>query len=97
MDQNSKNKIVSVVQAGSDPFDTDSTIEAFGDWLSAAKAAGSELVVFPEAYIGGYPKGVDFGTRVGSRTEAGRDLFRMYADNAVELESARFVRSDRRQ
>ena len=91
MDQNSKNKIVSVVQAGSDPFDTDSTIEAFGDWLSAAKAAGSELVVFPEAYIGGYPKGVDFGTRVGSRTEAGRDLFRMYADNAVELESARYA------
>ena len=91
MDATSKSRIVSVVQTGSDPFDTEATIEAFGDWLSQAKAAGSELVVFPEAYIGGYPKGVDFGTRVGSRTEAGRDLFRMYADNAVELESARFT------
>lgn len=91
MDATSKSRIVSVVQTGSDPFDTEATIEAFGDWLSAAKAAGSELVVFPEAYIGGYPKGVDFGTRVGSRTAAGRDLFRMYADNAVELESASFA------
>lgn len=84
-------KKVAVVQTGSDPFDTPATIKAFGDWLARAKAAGAELVVFPEAYIGGYPKGVDFGTRVGSRTDAGRDLFRRYADNAVELESTRFA------
>jgi len=84
-------KKVAVVQTGSDPFDTPATIRAFGDWLAQAKAAGAELVVFPEAYIGGYPKGVDFGTRVGSRTDAGRELFRLYADNAVALESERFA------
>ena len=84
-------KKVAVVQSGSDPFDTPTTIRAFGDWLAQAKAAGAELVVFPEAYIGGYPKGVDFGTRVGSRTDAGRELFRLYADNAVALESERFA------
>ena len=84
-------RTVSVVQTGSDPFNTDATIGKFGEWLARAKAEGSELVVFPEAFIGGYPKGVDFGVRVGSRDTAGRELFRLYADNAVELGSERFT------
>ncbi|MEO1044546.1 MAG: carbon-nitrogen hydrolase family protein [Pseudomonadota bacterium] len=83
-------RTVSIVQAGSDSFDTDTTIAKFGDWLSQAKVVGSELAVFPEAFIGGYPKGVDFGARVGSRDAAGRELFRLYVDNAVELGSERF-------
>ena len=29
--------------------------------------------MFPEAFVGGYPKGLDFGARVGSRTPAGRE------------------------
>lgn len=83
-------RTVSVVQAGSDPFNSDAAIAKFGDWLAKAKAAGSQLTVFPEAFIGGYPKGVDFGVRVGSRNDAGRELYRLYSDNAVELGSARF-------
>ena len=70
-------RTVSVVQLGSDPFDTDAAIIKFGEWLAKAKAAGSQLAVFPEAFIGGYPKGVDFGVRVGSRDDAGRELFRL--------------------
>ncbi|QJB69941.1 carbon-nitrogen hydrolase family protein [Parasphingorhabdus halotolerans] len=85
-----KTKRVSVIQAGSDPFDTPATIDKFADWLAGAKAAGSELAVFPEAFIGGYPKGVDFGVRVGSRDAAGRELFRLYSDNAVELGTPEF-------
>lgn len=83
-------RTVSVVQVGSDPFNTGAAIAKFGDWLAKAKADGSQLAVFPEAFIGGYPKGVDFGVRVGSRGDAGRELYRLYADNAVELGSARF-------
>ncbi|MEP3225426.1 MAG: carbon-nitrogen hydrolase family protein [Parasphingorhabdus sp.] len=83
-------RTVSVVQAGSDPFDTPGTIEKFNDFLSQAKAAKSDLVIFPEAFIGGYPKGVDFGVRVGSRDAAGRELFRLYSDNAVQLHSSEF-------
>lgn len=82
---------VAVVQAGSDPFDTPATIAKFGQLLSQAKAAGAQLALFPEAFIGGYPKGVDFGTRVGSRNEAGRELFRRYADNAIVQGSAEFT------
>lgn len=82
--------IVSVIQAGSDPFHTDQTLLRVADWLSDARRDGAGLAVFPEAFVGGYPKGVDFGARVGSRNEAGRELFRLYADNAVTLGSPRF-------
>jgi nitrilase len=46
---------------------------------------GIQLVVFPEALIGGYPKGLVFGASLGIRTEAGRRLFRAYADGAIEV------------
>ncbi|WP_461458776.1 carbon-nitrogen hydrolase family protein [Parasphingorhabdus sp.] len=90
MSSNSKARIVSVVQAGSDPFDTPTTLRKFAHLLSEAKTANSDLAVFPEAFIGGYPKGVDFGVRVGSRDDAGRELFRLYSDNAVQLGSPEF-------
>ncbi|WP_108811643.1 nitrilase-related carbon-nitrogen hydrolase [Sphingorhabdus sp. Alg231-15] len=90
MSGNSRARIVSVVQAGSDPFDTPSTLNKFADLLSEAKTGKSELAVFPEAFVGGYPKGVDFGVRVGSRDDAGRELFRLYSDNAIALGSAEF-------
>ena len=83
-------RIVSVVQAGSDPFNSDSTLTAFAQWLARAKAQNVDLVVFPEAYLGGYPKGVDFGARVGSRDSAGRELFRLYCENAIELGDDRY-------
>ena len=41
------------------------------------------LLVFPEALLGGYPRGSDFGTKVGSRSDSGRDLFRRYRDAAI--------------
>lgn len=85
-----KTRRVSVVQAGTDPFDTASTISKFSDLLAEAKSEKSELVVFPEAFVGGYPKGVDFGVRIGSRDDAGRELFRLYSDNAVELGSPEY-------
>jgi len=85
-----KTRRVSVVQAGSAPFDTASTLSKFSDLLSDVKAAKSDLAVFPEAFLGGYPKGVDFGVRVGSRDDAGRELFRLYSDNAIELGSPEF-------
>lgn len=73
-------------------FDTDRTLQKFADLLSDAARAGAALAVFPEAFIGGYPKGIDFGVRVGSRNDAGRELFRLYADGALSLNDERFTR-----
>lgn len=74
-----------VVQDAPVPFDTPATLERLR--LRAAEAArwGAALAVFPEAFLGGYPKGQDFGTRVGFRTPAGRRLFERYAEAAIAV------------
>ena len=74
-----------VVQAGSTLFDTPATMEKLRRLAMEASAQGAELAVFPEAFVGGYPKGVDFGTRVGSRSADGREWFRRYFDSAIDV------------
>lgn len=74
-----------VVQAGSVLFDKQRTMQKFADLASDAAAAKAQLIVFPEAFIGGYPKGLDFGTRLGMRSDEGREMFRRYYDNAIDV------------
>ncbi len=76
---------VAAVQAGSVAFDTPATLDKLGRLVSQAAGKGADLVVFPEAFVGGYPKGHDFGAVVGSRTEEGRDWFRRYWESAIDL------------
>jgi nitrilase len=76
---------VAAVQAGSIAFDTPATMEKLEKLVVGAAAHRAELAVFPEAFVGGYPKGHDFGAVVGSRTEGGRDWFRRYYDSAIDL------------
>ena len=76
------------VQAGSKLFDTPATIDLFAQKLTQAKKAGADLVVFPEAFIGGYPKGIDFQVKVGMRGLEGREQFKIYFDGAVHRGSA---------
>ena len=76
---------VAVVQAGAVLFDTDANLAKAEGLIAQAAAGGARLVVFPEAFIGGYPKGEDFGARVGSRTDEGRKLFRRYFESAIDV------------
>ncbi|WP_082731777.1 MULTISPECIES: carbon-nitrogen hydrolase family protein [unclassified Sphingomonas] len=76
---------IAVVQAGSTLFDTPATLDRMARHVAALKDAGVELAVFPEAYVGGYPKGLDFGARVGSRTPSGRDDFARYHAAAIDV------------
>ncbi len=76
---------VAVVQAGTVLFDTPATLAKLRRLAGEAAAQGATLAVFPEAFVGGYPKGVDFGARVGSRTPEGRDWFRRYFDSAIAV------------
>jgi nitrilase len=46
-----------------------------------------QLIVFPESFIPGYPRGFSFGTKVGSRSDAGRDLYATYYENSIDLKS----------
>ena len=63
---------VSVIQAGAVAFDTAATLDKFEQFAVEA-AQRARFAVFPEAFVGGYPKGLDFGARVGTRSEAGRE------------------------
>jgi nitrilase len=76
---------VAVVQAGSILFDREKTLQKTADLTRDAAHHGAQLIVFPEAFVGGYPKGFDFGARVGSRTPEGREQFRVYYESAMEV------------
>jgi nitrilase len=76
---------VAVVQAGSILYDTDATVAKAERLIGEAAGGGAKLMVFPEAFIGGYPKGDDFGARVGSRTPEGRKQFRRYFEGAIDV------------
>jgi nitrilase len=76
---------VAVIQAGSVAFDCGRNLESAEELIAEAALGGARLLVFPEAFIGGYPKGADFGARVGSRSPEGRRLFRRYLENAVDV------------
>ncbi|KAF7347910.1 Cell division control/GTP binding protein [Mycena venus] len=53
----------------------------------ARERDGSQLAVFPEAFIGGYPKFSTFGTVVGERSPEGREEYLQYHKAAVEVPS----------
>ncbi len=74
---------VAVVQAGGVLYDSAAGVAKAERLL--AEACGAQLVVFPEAFLGGYPKGLDFGARVGSRTPEGRKAFRRYYEGAIDV------------
>ncbi len=74
---------VATAQIGSVLFDTPATLLRVERVCRDAKAAGAELLVLPEALIGGYPKGLAFGAVVGSRSPAGKDLFVRYFQSAI--------------
>lgn len=87
-----------VIQAASVPFDPESSTDKTIRLMAEAAAHGATLAVFPEAFIGGYPKGSTFGAPVGLRTQGGRDEFLRYSDGAISLtgpEIARLVEASR--
>jgi nitrilase len=74
---------VAVVQACPVILDRFATLEKVAKLTKEAKSSGAELVLFPEAFISCYPRGCDFGTVIGSRSEEGRDLYREYVESSV--------------
>lgn len=68
-------------------FDKDKTIEKIEGLVKTYAQQGCELIVFPESFIPGYPRGFSFGAVVGSRTDEGRALYSDYYKNSLDLES----------
>ncbi|GLT63904.1 hypothetical protein SLA2020_364330 [Shorea laevis] len=74
-----------VVQAATIFYDTPATLDKAERLLDEAAGYGSQLVVFPEAFIGGYPRGSTFGVTIGNRTAKGKEEFRKYHASAIEV------------
>lgn len=74
-----------VVQAAPVAFDLAATLDKVERLAREAAAGGAQLIVFPEAFLSAYPKGIDFGTKVGSRSPAGRSWFQRYFDAAIDV------------
>lgn len=77
---------VAVVQAGSALMDRRACTEHALTLIGDAAGAGAELILFPEAFISGYPRGLHFGTRVGDRSDQGRSDWLRYWKSSVELD-----------
>lgn len=79
---------VAVIQAASVLFDRQATLEKACQLIRDAGNNSAQLVLFPEALIPGYPRGLSFGMVVGSRTQEGREIWRQYWENAVDIPSS---------
>jgi nitrilase len=71
-----------VAQVRSQP-DTATAIKVVEEIAGQAAADGVQLIVFPEALLGGYPRGAAFGAVVGDRSATGREEFLAYSRQAV--------------
>ena len=82
---------VALVQAAPVLFDLSGTLEKVDGLLGQAKSKGAEFVLFPEAFISAYPRGITFGTVVGSRSKMGRAMWQRYHDSSLDLNAQAFL------
>ncbi|MCO4820541.1 MAG: carbon-nitrogen hydrolase family protein [Flavobacteriaceae bacterium] len=83
---------VAVVQDAPAFFDKESTLQKVVRIAEQQAQAGCELIVFPESFIPGYPRGFSFGATIGSRTDEGREHYADYYNNSLDLESEDLTR-----
>jgi nitrilase len=74
-----------VVQAAPVAFDVEATLAKVEQLTADAVADGVALVVFPEAFVSCYPRGMTFGATVGARSPEGRAWFRRYWESSIDV------------
>lgn len=74
-----------VIQAAPILFNVKATIEKMDKLVKEAAKNGAQLVLFPETFVSCYPRGLSFGTVVGSRSEEGRKTWLRYWNSAIEV------------
>ena len=86
---------VTLIQDSPVFFDKEATLQKVEQLTQKHASEGSQLIVFPESFVPGYPRGFMFGTKVGSRTEEGRDVFAEYYAHSFDLESEDLPRMEK--
>lgn len=78
---------VAVVQEGSAIMQKEACIEKVRKLTKEASSKGAKIILFPEAFIPAYPRGLFFGTKIGSRSEKGKQDFARYYENSIGIPS----------
>ncbi len=74
---------VAVVQETPAFFDNRKSLKIVDDHLRDLAKENVQLVMFPESFLPGYPRDLDFGMQVGSRSERGRNLWLQYWKHSI--------------
>ncbi|MEM6494134.1 MAG: carbon-nitrogen hydrolase family protein [Pseudomonadota bacterium] len=77
---------IASLQIGSDPSGKAATLSKILSYEADIRGGDLDVLVMPEALLGGYPKGETFGTQLGFRLPHGREAFARYYENAVSLD-----------
>src|SRR5215468_8116614 len=78
---------VGLVQDSPAFFNKEKTIEKVEELVKSYSRQDVQLIVFPESFIPGYPRGFSFGATIGKRTDEVRKLFAEYYNNSLDIES----------
>lgn len=78
-------KIAASVQAHTIFGNVAKSVSKALELIKDASSNGAELIVFPEVFLGGYPRGMSFGCSVGVRTLLGRKEFVNYQAQAIKI------------
>jgi nitrilase len=78
---------VALVQDSPVFFDKAATLQKVVEITTAQAKVGCNLVVFPESFVPGYPRGFSFGAVTGRRTDAGRQLYQEFYQQSFDIAS----------
>lgn len=76
---------VAVVQASPILFDKQASILKIEQLVKKATKKGAQLILFPEAFIPAYPRGMGFGAVVGTRSPEGRKQWQHYFEQSMVI------------
>lgn len=77
-----------VVQATPVLFNIEKSVDLVISWIERAASEGCELLLFPESFIPGYPRGLSFDAVIGKRTHKGRLAWLDFWCNSLVVTSA---------
>ena len=95
----SKTITIAIIQTAPVLLDLSATVARVSEFVESAANREAKFVLFPEAFLGGYPRGLSFGCVVGDRSEEGRELWLRYSNscpavNGSELQQLGSIASE---